>query len=117
MRAADVGGAEVSGETRRFVVVRRHEVDIYGKMRVTMLARVAEAASAEEAASEDINDSSVVELRVIPVDDVHTVDLAAVRAWREAKWKREREEEERDELEHALEVVARHREKMAEVKQ
>ncbi len=94
---------------RHFVVVSRHEfVNASGK-HVAVVARAVEATSVEDAASQYINDSGVVELRAIPVDDVPVVDLAAVRAWREAKWAKEREEEEQAQLAHALEVVAKHR--------
>ena len=105
----------MSGEKRHFVVVRRHEVVVYGETRAAVCARTVEAESAEEAASGDMG-TSVVELRVIPVDDVPAIDLATVRAWRESKGKREQEGEESAELAHALEVVAKHREKMGEAK-
>ena len=100
----------MSGEKRHFVVVSRHEFVNSCGPHVIEVAHAAEAISAEEAASRHIG-TDVAALRVIPVDDVPAIDLATVRAWRDAKWKREQEEEERSELEHALEVVARHREK------
>ncbi len=101
---------------RHFVVVSRHEFVNASGEHVAVVAHAVGATSAEDAASQYINDSGVVELRVIPVDDVPVVDVAAVRAWREAKWAKEREEEEEAQLAHALEVIAKHRAKLGETK-